>query len=194
MLLTTAMCLRAPAEQYIQSLLTAFFIHWTKVHQHPPAAIGTITNTDDDDVPFIALDVLQIFYDQPREHIVVRPVICFFQLLREAGVFRGKGVEGRFDGALLLLAEGHDANAFLYFAAEQFSYQVGNVNSLGRAASFFVHAIRQQMKADASVEKAIRPNRGLRRARQQGSVPFGRWWMVLSGMVRTVLRHKKRDC
>ncbi len=64
------MCFLA-REGDIEPAFTAALIDRAEVHQHLPVGSGAVTDAEDDDVAFVALDVFQVLDEQTGELAVL---------------------------------------------------------------------------------------------------------------------------
>ena len=68
----------SPAENYVKPFLTTFLINGPEIHDHFLFRIKSITNTHNDNIPFVALDILKVFNDESHELVMLGPRIRFF--------------------------------------------------------------------------------------------------------------------
>jgi hypothetical protein len=115
------------AEDDVQPFLTAPLVDRAEIHDHPAIPPRRVTDTQQDDVPLIALHILQVLHEQAVELAVVLAKGFLLQQVGERGIVRGELVQRGFNFGLLGLGEGDDADTQPDAARQEFTDQFGDV-------------------------------------------------------------------
>ena len=147
-------------EDDVEALFAAVLVDGAEVHEHAPRRVGAVTDAQDDDVALVALDVFEVLDEEADELVVFFAFVLGLEAFVEGVVFAGQGHEGAFDGGLLGLGEGDDADGLADVFAEHGAHELGDVGGFGFVAAFVVDAGADAMEADAAREDVGQVARG----------------------------------
>jgi hypothetical protein len=109
------------AEDHVQAFFAAALVDRSKAHGHPPVPAWRIAHAHQDDVAFVALDVLEILDEQPIKLAIVLASVFPFESGSECRIVGCQPGERIFDLALLGFRKGDDAKALAGLACKQFA-------------------------------------------------------------------------
>ena len=150
-------------EGHVEPPLAAALVDRAEVHQHLAVGAVAVADAQDDDVPLVALDVLQVLDQQADELAVDLPFPFGIEAVAEVGVVLGQPLQGAFDLVLLGFGKGDDADAPAALPAQQFAHELGDVVGLGAVAPLVVDAVLHAVEADRTGPSSSSAARARRR-------------------------------
>ncbi len=140
-------------EGHIEAPLSATLVDGPEVHQHPALRTRPVTDAQDDDIPFIPLNILQVFHQQADELPVDLPFPFSIETIAEFGIVLGQTPQSAFNLVLLGLGESDDSDTSSTLLTQQFADKFCDVLGLGPVPSFVVDRVLHAMKADRPTQQ-----------------------------------------
>ena len=180
---TTAMCCFAREKATFRRFSPPLWLIGPKFIRILPVGPATVADAQDDHVPLVALDVLEVLHEQADELAVVLALVLRLQRVAELLVVLASRSQRRLDLALLGLGEGDDRRCGRS-AARAGPDELGDVVGLGRVpAAARRRAVLEEVEADRPVQERVDVAAVLPPATGDGSRPASRRCAARSGTV-----------